>query len=253
MTLIHRFPQSLVFVTLLLFSAYSQSNHTKEQPQIIIIIDDVGYHEHDAYAFSLPNSVAVAIIPHTPLSRHYGWLSSQTGRDQIIHMPMESLSHHKPEPSEVTAQHSPKEIQSLLASALEQLPNAIGMNNHMGSKLTQLTQPMKLVMQFAKANNLGFVDSRTSRYSKAFNIASSLNVPHLKRDVFIDNTLTHEAIKTQMLNLIQLAKTQGLAVGIAHPHQETLSFLEEFLPKLPEFGVQLTSLKAVFEEQRHLP
>ena len=68
MTLIHRFSQSLVFVTLLLFSAYSQSNHTKEQPQIIIIIDDVGYHEHDAYAFSLPNSVAVAIIPHTPLS-----------------------------------------------------------------------------------------------------------------------------------------------------------------------------------------
>ena len=76
-------------------------------------------------------------------------------KDQIIHMPMESLSHHKPEPSEVTAQHSPQEIQSLLTSALEQLPNAIGMNNHMGSKLTQLTQPMKLVMQFAKANSRG--------------------------------------------------------------------------------------------------
>ena len=39
--------------------------------------------------------------------------------------------------------------------------------------------------------------------------------------------------------LIALAKKTGIAVGIGHPHPETLKYLEKTLPTLAQRGVKL--------------
>jgi hypothetical protein len=41
---------------------------------------------------------------------------------------------------------------------------------------------------------------------------------------------------------MQLARRNGIAVGIGHPYPATLTYLERTLPKLAEEGIQLISV-----------
>jgi len=45
------------------------------------------------------------------------------------------------------------------------------------------------------------------------------------RDIFLDNDLSEGALRIQMDRLLNLARHKGQAIGIGHPHKETLWFL----------------------------
>lgn len=232
----------LLITLILLLTFNTHANIRGPAAKLVIVIDDVGNEMTDADVFSLPNEVAVAILPDTPYAQHFGWVAQQTSRDVVIHMPMESLSHHDNEIQQLDTNLTPRGINAHLESARQKLPFAIALNNHKGSKLTQLTTPMTAVMKFAKRNNLAFIDSRTTRFSRAGTIAKQYSVNNLERDIFIDNQLTVEAMTKQLDNLIMLAKQNQIALGIAHPHPESVSFLKAMLPNLAKEGIQLVSL-----------
>ena len=48
------------------------------------------------------------------------------------------------------------------------------------------------------------------------------------RDIFLDNELSENALKIQMERLLSLARQKGWAIGIGHPHQETLELLKRY-------------------------
>ncbi|MEP1870945.1 MAG: divergent polysaccharide deacetylase family protein, partial [Paraglaciecola sp.] len=125
------------------------------------------------------------------------------------------------------------------------VPNAIGLNNHMGSKFTQLSFPLSVTMEFLLDKGLFFVDSRTTRYSKAQRIAEQVGVPNIMRHVFLDHVVELKQIEIQFNRLIELSKKNGYAVGIAHPHPETLNFLKGHLPELKKQQITLSKLSDV--------
>jgi hypothetical protein len=45
-----------------------------------------------------------------------------------------------------------------------------------------------------------------------------------------------------LLSLVALARKRGLAVGIAHPHPETLQALRALLPRLQADGIQFVTV-----------
>jgi polysaccharide deacetylase 2 family uncharacterized protein YibQ len=57
-------------------------------------------------------------------------------------------------------------------------------------------------------------------------------VPFAQRDVFLDHVQEPAYIRNQMVKLIHYAETHGSAVGIGHPHPETLEVLQKDLPQL---------------------
>jgi uncharacterized protein len=76
------------------------------------------------------------------------------------------------------------------------------------------------------------VDSRTTNRTVALDVARSLGVAVAERSVFIDNELAHEAMSFQLQRLLSIGRHSGKAVGIAHPHPETVDFLKKSLPLL---------------------
>ena len=58
------------------------------------------------------------------------------------------------------------------------------------------------------------------------------NVPTNKRDVFLDNELDEEKIKTQLLKLADVSEKKGIAIGIGHVKPQTLNVLEKEIPIL---------------------
>lgn len=241
-----RLRQALVFfqsLTLLLASLFIllpfKSVYAAD---IALIIDDIGYKSDDINAFTLPSEVTFSILPHTPYSLSFSQLAEQQQREVMMHVPMEALSGKTLGPGALTSNMLPNAIKASLAAAHKSVPNAIAINNHMGSKLTQLTLPMTATMEYLHEKGLYFVDSRTTRYSRAESIADKLGVPNLHRHVFLDHIPEPKHIAMQFKRLRRVANKYGQAVGIAHPHPQTLSYLKLHLPALAKQGIRLVPL-----------
>lgn len=222
---------------------------TASAANIALIIDDMGYRKQDAEAFVLPTEITFAILPHTPFSTAYARKAAAQNRDVMLHMPMEALAGNKLGPGALTAAMDDRAIQAQLDAALTSVPHAIGLNNHMGSKLTQLTLPMQATMDFLRQQQLFFIDSRTTRYSKANKIATRLGVPNTHRQVFLDHFQNKKHMQGQFDRLIRIARKYRNAIGIAHPYPETLSFLKEHLPQLQEMGIRLIPVSELMREK----
>ncbi len=216
---------------------------------IALIIDDMGYRKQDVEAFTLPAEVTFAILPHTPFSTTYAKKAAAQHRDVMLHMPMEALAGNRLGPGALTASMDNQAIQNTLNDALDSVPHAIGLNNHMGSKLTQLTLPMQATMAFLRQQQLFFIDSRTTRYSKANKIATRFGVPNTHRQVFLDHFQNQKHMQAQFDRLVRIARKYNNAIGIAHPYPQTLSFLQQQLPKLQDMQIQLIPVSRLMQEK----
>lgn len=207
----------------------ASSSFAKTVPKVALIIDDMGYRDTDFHAFELPSHVAFAILPHTQHSKRFSAMADQQGRVVMLHLPMETLHPQNLGPGALLASMNANYLIDTFEDALASVPHAVGLNNHMGSKLTQLSFPMTTLMQAVAKHDLFFVDSRTTRYSKAFTIATEFGIPSVQRKVFLDHDLSEEAIEQQFDRLVRLSRKYGEALGIGHPHPQTLAVLQRRL------------------------
>lgn len=220
-----------------------------------IIIDDLGNSLREGRrVIDLPAPVACAILPHTP---HAGRLAREAharGKEVLLHLPMESLTDEAPGPGVLGAAMPEREFLYTLAYDLTAVPHAAGINNHMGSRLTQEPGAMQRLMQaLYNRGNLFFVDSRTSARSVAARLAAEHGVPVLVRDVFLDNEPTEDAIRSQLREALAIARRRGTALAIGHPHPRTLAVLAEWLSALGRENVAVVPLAELLRRQREGP
>ncbi len=224
-----------------------------DRPAIGIIIDDIGYRkDDDMRALALPGAVTYAIMPHSPHANSLSKLVTSTGRDVILHLPMEAIERGKNRllgPGALRLGMNQAEFMTTLHDSLRSVPNIIGVNNHMGSLLTMHKGHMEWLMNYLRTQNIFYVDSVTSPYSVAVLVARNKKVPYLRRDIFLDNLRDREVIDQQFNKLIELARRKGYALAIGHPHPETMDILETNLRRLDEYGVRLTGLQELLDLQ----
>ncbi|MBI3771153.1 MAG: divergent polysaccharide deacetylase family protein [Gammaproteobacteria bacterium] len=216
-------------------------------PRISIIIDDLGdQFERDWRVVRLPGAVSLAFLPYSPYSRDLAERAHRLGKDVLLHLPMESIEHHPLGPGAITLDMTENEVLRTISADLASVPHAIGINNHMGSLLTRHPGHMQWLMsELKRRGNLFFIDSRTTARTVALRLAQENQVPALGRDVFLDDDPSPAAIKHEFQRLIKLARQQGHAVAIGHPHQSTLNLLERELPTLESLGIQLIPISAL--------
>jgi len=217
-----------------------------QSARIAIVIDDIGYRYTDKNALLLPGAITYSILPHTPFGKKIAIKANAEHKDVMLHIPMEATNGKKLGPGALTSAMNKEEVLASLNAALAEIPFAIGINNHMGSHLTQLNDPMTWTMSFLKQHHLLFLDSKTTQYSKAGNIAKLIGVPVHDRHVFLDNQLTDSYITKQFQSLIRHAQSQKIAIAIAHPHPETIRALTHLIPTLAKYNINLVPLSALY-------
>lgn len=237
-----------IFSILCLLFCFQSTLVAKQKVQIAIIIDDIGAKASDAKAFSLSKQITFSILPHTDYSTEFSYWASQQNREVMLHMPMESLHKENLGDGPILANMYPKEVTTAILNALGTVPHAVGVNNHMGSKLTQMTLQMTSFMQVLERNNLFFVDSRTTKFTKANMIARQQGVKAASRHIFLDHVQSKEFLERQFRLLIKQAEKKGKAIGIGHPYPLTLAFLQGKLDDLPDH-VELITVSEYLQEK----
>ena len=178
----------------------------------------------------LSPELTYAILPNAPYTKQLAALAHQHGKEVMLHLPMQATSNDKPELGALSVDMNQKEVVDMMQKAFANVPQAVGMNNHQGSLLTRHPGHMAWVMKEMRKKGQFFVDSRTSKQSIADKIAI---------ENFLDHDINKASIEAQFNRLIKLAKRKGYAIGIGHPHPETLAVLQKVLPKLQQLNVQL--------------
>lgn len=215
--------------------------------QIAIIIDDLGDNGPLGERFvDLPGPVAGAFLPSSPHTERLAQATHEAGKEVIVHLPMEATRRTVTHPDAIALSDDAAALRSIVQNGLDRVPHAVGLNNHQGSALTQNTDHMQWLMGvLADDGRVFFVDSMTSGRSVGLRVARDYGIPAARRDVFLDNVRTREAIDKQFQRLLRLATARGSAVGIGHPYPETLDYLEQALPKLAAQGVSLVKVTSL--------
>lgn len=205
-----------------------------------IIIDDLGYSRYwGERVIALDGPITCAVLPHSPNSKFLAREAHARGKEVILHAPMANTRGRPLGPGAMTEHMSELELLSKLLWNLAAVPFATGINNHMGSLLTQREEAMGWVMQELKRHDLFFVDSRTTGGSVAPEAALRERVPFAVRDVFLDHDRDPQRIAAAFRRMMRIARERGRVVAIGHPYPETVEFLEKALPQLGEAGIQL--------------
>lgn len=223
---------------------------TQVSAQLVVIIDDIGnsYPLGNAMV-ELDAPLTLAFLPHTPYAKTLANKANLLHKDVILHAPMENTIKAALGPGALTKALTEAEFKHTLQKAIASIPHIQGINNHMGSALTQNKQSMQWVMETLKGKDLFFVDSLTSPKSVAYQQAVKYQLPALRRHIFLDNDKSTQALTKQWNKAIRIAHKTGRAILIGHPYRESHAFLEQQIPKLAAQNVELISASKLLIQQ----
>jgi polysaccharide deacetylase 2 family uncharacterized protein YibQ len=220
------------------------------RPKVAIVIDDLGGENRisqELLRWDLP--LTFSVLPFTPHAKTLALEAHRQGREVILHLPMEPHGYPKIRPGEGVLLQEMDEARLLgqLSKDIEAVPYIKGVSNHMGSRLMEDPEKVKIVFSELKRRGLFFLDSRTTPQTIGLQVAQSVGLKAMERSLFIDHSSDEEKIKQKLERLIQLSLSTGKAVGIGHPHPSTIKCLKEMIPKIQEKGIDIVPLSTLME------
>jgi polysaccharide deacetylase 2 family uncharacterized protein YibQ len=220
-----------------------------QPPLVTIIVDDIGNDRTAAELFiDMDAPLTLSVLPYGHFSQQLAAEARAKGHEIMLHLPMEpsEFPSVNPGPGALLFQMSPDQLIAQLKIDLDRIPGIKGVNNHMGSALSESSEHMRQIFSIIKQRRLFYIDSRTTAKTIARPSANLLQIPFAERDIFIDHLENERFIRGQLDQLIKRAEQQGYAVGIAHPHPLTHKVLSEFMPMLKQ-KVELVPASMVVE------
>ena len=204
-----------------------------QRPVLALVIDDLGYSlENGMAAIDLDGDHTYAILPGAVYSQKLARHAHGQNKEVILHLPMQSISSRAAhEPNALNEAMDEDQLTANVHSLLAKIPFIRGVNNHMGSHLTEFDFFMRPVMDSIRGYNpnLYFLDSRTTPRSVAHAQALNAGLHSITRDIFLDHETNAASIRLQYDIWLTKARERGSAIAIGHPHPATLEILRENL------------------------
>lgn len=219
-------------------------------PKIAIIIDDLGLNrEASARLTALEGPYTFAFLPYAAGLSEQTTAARDAGHELMVHLPMQSHSHSAdPGDNALLKGLSFEEFSKRIEWNLNQFEGFVGINNHMGSLVTEDPALMVRLMARLRSEGLLFVDSLTTPKSMGKKAAKALDVPFVARDVFLDNEQTADYINRQLATTEKIARLRGYAIAIGHPYSVTIDALEEWQKTLEFKGFQLVPISQIMSD-----
>ncbi|WP_239004836.1 divergent polysaccharide deacetylase family protein [Paenibacillus tepidiphilus] len=236
--------------------AASMDNRATARPKVAIIVDDFGNNMRGSEdMFKLPVPITVAVMPFLPTSEQDARRAHELGFDVLVHLPMEPRQ-GKPEwlgPGAVLTQMSDAEVRERVEAALDNVPYAVGINNHMGSKVTGDERVMSVILAVCKERGLFFVDSHTNYRSIAGATARKFGLPPVENHIFLDDVHNSGHVLKQMRLVKDHAFEQHYCITIGHvgiQGKETAAGIRSGIAELKD-SIEFVGISELVKSQWH--
>jgi polysaccharide deacetylase 2 family uncharacterized protein YibQ len=235
-------------------AAQNQPTGTQIKKNVAIVIDDFGNDMTGTKEMmALKLQFTVAVMPFLPTTHRDAEWAHSLGHDVLVHLPMEPIRGLSSwlGPGAITTSLNNAEIRSRVNAAIDDVPYAVGMNNHMGSKVTADPRIMKVVLEVCRERGLFFLDSRTNYRSVITKLSDHIGVRTLDNHIFLDDHYTMQHINKQLalIHTFLLKHDECVVIGHVGPPgkktAEALNHVERKLADKIEFVslLQMLSIK----------
>ncbi|UHA76180.1 divergent polysaccharide deacetylase family protein [Paenibacillus sp. 481] len=232
-----------------------QKGAERTTKQLAIVIDDFGNRMSGTdEMLSLPVKLTVAVMPFLQTTAKDAEQAHRLGHEVIVHMPMEP-KHGRASwmgPGGILTSLSDQEIEQRVNKAIDAVPHAVGMNNHMGSKATGDKRVMRIVLKVCKERGLYYLDSKTNYHSIVAEVGKEVGVPVIQNHVFLDDEVSTAHISKQCKLIEQHLRDHAVCVTIGHvgtPGKKTAQVLGKFVPELMK-QVNIVPISKLIERQQ---
>jgi polysaccharide deacetylase 2 family uncharacterized protein YibQ len=219
---------------------------------LALVIDDLQGSSNDPLAkgfldFQAP--LTFSILPG-PRSKTLAQEAREAGKEYLVHLPMEPKNYpeQNPGPQAIYVDLKEGEIRNRVRAALKAVPDARGVENHMGSRATEDPVVMGAVLDELKKRELYFVDAQTSAFSVTPEVAAKQGAQCIRSAGYFDDKQDVPIIQRKLLSLARTAQGKHRVLAIGHFRKSTLMALQVVLPRLREMGVELVPASRVIEE-----
>ncbi|MGM9987374.1 MAG: divergent polysaccharide deacetylase family protein [Bacillaceae bacterium] len=223
--------------------------------KLAIVIDDFGNNGKGTNnMFQLPIPLTVAVMPFLPNSKEEAIKAHQLGKEVIIHLPMESISANPNwyGPRPILTSMSDEEIKAILYDAINEIPFAVGINNHMGSKATADERIMRVILSICKEKGFFFLNSRTNASTVAQDIAKNLHVPYLENELFFDHYTSYSHVTNQANLLLKKLDEDQQVIIIGHvgsPGEITSSVIKNYISQFQQ-KAEIVTLSQLLKKKK---
>lgn len=216
-----------------------------ETGRLAVVIDDAGRDLASQRVYeSLGVPLTLAVMPNQVHTQEAASEWAAAGLPVIIHQPMESVSHSGMEPIVLLTTMSDEAMRTMLSDSFRQIPQAVGMNNHQGSKATTDRHTMDVVMNELHHRGLFFLDSATNTTTAADSAAAAYGVPYARNELFVDNSTDVEEIKAMIRKGARMA-AGGSAIIIGHCRPNTAEAFRQMVPELKAEGIRFVYVSSL--------
>lgn len=224
-----------------------------DRPKIIIVFDDMGLdRELFDQVLGLPGPVTFSFLPYAHNAAELAQIARAQGAEIMLHLPMEPRGNEDPGPFALMSNMSGADFLEALEWNLSRLEGYVGVNNHMGSKLTADDAAMRTVLAYLRREGLFFLDSVTTGSSVVRSAGARVGADVIVRDVFLDATPGDKTeIRRQLALVEEIARETGYALAICHPRPETLEVLGPWLASAPQRGFELAPASTALAIQKN--
>jgi len=210
--------------------------------RIAVIVDDLGA-RRDVFdgLREIRRPLTVAVLPGLPLSEWTAREATQSGMEVLLDLPMEPYRYPEvdPGPGALLMAMTSQELQTQMGAHLASVPGAVGVTNHMGSRMTEDRARMRTVLDVMAGRRLFLVDGLTSNLSVAYDEAKAQGLRAGRRQVTVDHMAGEAGDRVRWDEVAWWAEKRGEVIVIAHGHPLTGRLLREYVPRWEARGMRL--------------
>ncbi|MBN2164382.1 MAG: divergent polysaccharide deacetylase family protein [Pontiellaceae bacterium] len=219
--------------------------------QLFVVIDDAGLAMSETQQYlDIPVAMTIAVLPHLKDTEAVcKAIQNDPNKEIILHQPMEAKDVEKdPGRGAIRSMTPPEQVARIIDWNLSSVKGAVGMNNHMGSGITEKPQLMQAVLRHCRERSLFFLDSKTAYNSVVPRVAAKAGMHVEQRDAFLDIQHDREYVRRMWGQSVAKARENGYAVIIGHAwSEETAAAIRDSYETLLNQGYTFHLLSELYE------
>ncbi|MDH3195597.1 MAG: divergent polysaccharide deacetylase family protein [Hyphomicrobiales bacterium] len=217
-------------------------------PRIVIILGGMGISQTGTSKAirDLPEDVTLAFAPYGGSLGRWASRAREEGHEILLQVPMEPIGYPQKNPGEHTLLTSASGAANAqnLQWIMSRITSYTGVMNYMGARFLADQQATRSLLEELAGRGVFFLDDGSTGQSTAAAIGSAIRAPVVTADLTIDKQRSSQQIEKQLENLEQIARTKGVAVGVAAAFPTTVRTLAAWIPQARERGVVLVPASA---------
>ena len=214
-------------------------------PRLALVVGGMGIGETltRTAVETLPGAVTLAFAPYGDRLEASVAAARAHGHEVLLQAPMETFDSTM-QPHMLRVAETPESTLDDLHWLMSRFTGYVGLANFRGAKFTADEAAFRPVLRDIGARGLLFFDDGSSTRSLTTVLAPQVGVPTVRADVTLDG----DAMEAALVRLEAIARSKGLAVGVAVGLPRTTERLARFAQGLEARGISLVPLSAAVDK-----